>query len=103
MIALGIFSYGKSNLLLPPQFYPFLLRLFAFVIFYQEILTEKPNKMQECIKILLFRILNAVQHVSGDTPPIIRSPKLHKQTLDLHTWKAVGRAVVGLCQVAYAT
>jgi hypothetical protein len=29
--------------------------------------------MQQCIKILLFLILNEAQHVSGDTPPIIRS------------------------------
>jgi len=29
------------------------------------------------------------QHVSGDTPPIIRSPKLHYQPLVLHTWKVV--------------
>jgi len=45
--------------------------------------------MQDCIKILLFLILNEVQHVSGDTPPIIRSLKLHKQPLVLHTWKVV--------------
>jgi hypothetical protein len=43
------------------------------------------------------------QHVLGDTPPIIRSLKLHKQPLVLHTWKVVGRAVVGRCQVLYAT
>jgi len=48
------------------------------------ILTEKPNKMQQCIKILLFLVLNEAQHVSGDTPPIIRSLKLHKQPLVLH-------------------
>jgi len=59
--------------------------------------------MQQCIKILLFPILNEAQHVSGDTPPIIRSLKLHKQPLVLHTWKVVGCAVVGRCQVAYAT
>jgi hypothetical protein len=57
--------------------------------------------MQQCIKILLFLILNEAQHVSGDTQPIIRNLKLHKQSLVLHTWKAVGRAVVRLCQVAY--
>jgi hypothetical protein len=51
--------------------------------------------MQQCIKILLLLILNEAQHVSGDTPPIIRSLKLHNQTLVLHTWKVVGRAVVG--------
>jgi hypothetical protein len=59
--------------------------------------------MQQCIKILLFLILNEAQHVSDDTPPIIRSLKLHKQPLDLHMWKVVGRAVVGLRQVVYAT
>jgi hypothetical protein len=30
------------------------------------------------------------QHVSGDTPPIIRSLKLHWQTLVFYTWKVVG-------------
>jgi len=40
--------------------------------------------MQKCIKILLFLLLNEAQHVSGDTPPIIRSLKLQKQPLDLH-------------------
>jgi len=39
--------------------------------------TEKSNKMQQCIKILLFLILNEAQHVLCDTPPIIRSLKLH--------------------------
>jgi hypothetical protein len=29
------------------------------------------------------------QHVSGDTPPIIRSLKLHRQPLVFHTWKDV--------------
>jgi len=57
--------------------------------------SEKPNKMQQCIKILLFPILNEARHVSGDTPSIIRSLKLHKQPLVLHTWKVVRRAVVG--------
>jgi hypothetical protein len=57
--------------------------------------------MQQCIKILLFLILNEAQLVSGDTPSIIRSLNLHKQPLVLHTWKVVGRAVVGRCQVAY--
>jgi len=40
--------------------------------------------MQQYIKILLFLILNEAQHVSGDTPPIIRSLKLRKQPLVLH-------------------
>jgi hypothetical protein len=61
--------------------------------------------MQQCIKILLFIILNKAQHVSRDTPPIIKSLKLHKQLLVSHMWKVVGRAVVGRavvgrCQLA---
>jgi hypothetical protein len=40
--------------------------------------------MQQCIKIILFYILNEAQHVSGDTLPIIRNIKLHKQPLVLH-------------------
>ena len=56
--------------------------------------------MQQSIKILLFLVLNKAQHVSGDTPPIIRSLKLHKQPLVLRTWKVVVRAVVGRCHVA---
>jgi len=55
--------------------------------------------MQQCFKVLLFLILHKAQHVLGNTPPIIRSLKLHKQPLDLHTWMAVGRTVVGRCQV----
>jgi hypothetical protein len=57
--------------------------------------------MQQCIKILLFLILNEAQHLSGEASPIIRSLKLYKKPLVLHTWKVVGRAVVGHCQVAY--
>ena len=42
--------------------------------------------------------LYEAQHVSGDTPPIIRSLKLHWKPLVLHTWRVVGRVVVGCCQ-----
>ena len=59
--------------------------------------------MQQSIKILLFLILNEAQHVSGDKSLIISSLNLHKQPLVLHKWKVVGSAVVGRCQVAYAT
>jgi hypothetical protein len=47
------------------------------------VLTENLNKTQQCIKILLL-ILNEAQRASGDTPPIIRSLKLHKQHLVVH-------------------
>jgi hypothetical protein len=35
--------------------------------------------------------LYEAQHVSGDTPPIIRSLKPHWQPLVFHTWKGDGR------------
>ena len=41
------------------------------------------------------------QHVSGETPPIIRSLKLHWQPLVFNTWKVVGRVVGGRCQAWY--
>ena len=37
--------------------------------------------------------LYEAQHVSGYTPPIIRSLQLHWQPLVFHTWKVVGRVV----------
>jgi hypothetical protein len=51
---------------------------------------EKSNKMQKCIKIFMIPYLYEAQHVSGDTPPIIRSLKLHWQSLVLYLWKVVG-------------
>jgi hypothetical protein len=45
--------------------------------------------------------LYEVQHVSCDTPPIIRSLKLHWQPLVLHAWKVVGRVVGGRCQALH--
>jgi len=45
----------------------------------------------------IIQYLYEAQHVSGDTPPIIRSQKLHWQPLG-HTWKVVGHVVGGCCQ-----
>ena len=45
--------------------------------------------------------LYEAQHVSGDTPPIIRSLKLHWQPLGFHAWKVVGRVAGGRCQAQY--
>jgi hypothetical protein len=53
------------------------------------------------LKLYYSLFLNKTQHVSEETPPIIRSLKLHKQPLVLHAWKVVGREVVGCCQVAH--
>jgi len=58
--------------------------------------------MQKCIKILIIPKLYEDQHVSNDTELIVRSLKLHWQPLVLHTWKAVGRVVGGLCQAQCA-
>jgi len=53
--------------------------------------------MQQCIKIFISYLYEA-QHVSGDTPPIIWSLKLHWQPLVFHTWRVVGRVVGGRSQ-----
>ena len=45
--------------------------------------------------------LYEAQHVSGDTPPIIRSLKLHWQPLVFHMWKVVGHVVGGHCQAHF--
>jgi len=42
-----------------------------------EIRKEKSNKIQQCIKFFIIPYLYEAQHVSGDTPLIIRSLKLH--------------------------
>jgi hypothetical protein len=47
--------------------------------------------------------LYEAQHVSGDTPPIIRGLKLHWQPLILHTWKVVGSVVSGHCATTRPT
>jgi hypothetical protein len=60
--------------------------------------TEKSNKMQQCIKIFIIPYLYKAQHVLGDTLPIIRSFKLHWQSLVFLTWKVDGRVVGGRCQ-----
>jgi len=39
--------------------------------------------------------LYEAQHASGDTPPIIRSLRLHWHPLTFHTWKVVGHVVGG--------
>jgi hypothetical protein len=46
--------------------------------------------------------LYKAQHVSGDTPPIIRILKLHWQPMVVHTWKIVERVVGGRCQAQCA-
>jgi hypothetical protein len=62
---------------------------------------EKSNKMQQCINIFIIPYLYEAQHVSDDTPPTIRSLKLHWQPLAFYTWKVVGHVVGGRCQAQY--
>jgi hypothetical protein len=69
---------------------------------YSTILTKKTKQDATVYQNFIIPYLNDAQHVSGDTPPIIRSLKLHKQPLVLHMWKVVELVVLGRCQVAYA-
>jgi len=59
-----------------------------------QFIKKNPTRYQNFI----IPYLHEAQHVSGDTPPIIRSLKLHWQSLVFHTWKVVGRVVGGHCQ-----
>jgi hypothetical protein len=56
----------------------------------QAIHKEKSNKTQQCIKTFIIPYLYEAQHVSGDTPPIIRSLNLHWHPPVFHKWKVVG-------------
>jgi len=61
---------------------------------------EKSNKdaTATMYQTIIIPYLYGAQHVSGDTPPIIRSLKLHWQPLIFHMWKVVRRVVGGRCQ-----
>jgi len=48
-----------------------------------QFIKKKTNKMQQCVHIFIIPYLYEAQHVSGNTPPIIRSLKLHWQPLVL--------------------
>ena len=60
-----------------------------------------PTRCNKNVSKFYYSYLYEVQHVSGDTPPIIRSLKLRWQPLVFHTWKVVGRVVGGRCQALY--
>jgi hypothetical protein len=72
-------------------------------IFPKIIRKEKPKQIQQCINIFIIPYLYEAQQVSSDTPPIIRSLKLHGQPLVFHMLKVVGRVVGGRCQTVHAT
>jgi len=62
-----------------------------------QFMQKNPTRCNSLSKFIIPYLYEA-QHVSGDTPPIIRSLKLHSHPLVLHTWKVVGRVVAGRCQ-----
>jgi len=51
---------------------------------------KNPTKCNNVSKFIIPYLYEA-QHVSGDTPPIIRNLKLHLKPLVLHTCTVVGR------------
>jgi hypothetical protein len=62
---------------------------------------KKIQREERMYQNFIIPYLNEAQHVSGGTPPIIRSLKLHWEPLAFHMWKFVGRVVGGLCQALY--
>jgi len=62
---------------------------------------KNPTRCKNISNFFIVPYLSQAQHVSGDTPPIIRSLKLHWKPLVFHTWKVVGRVVGGRCQAQY--
>jgi hypothetical protein len=54
-----------------------------------QFIKKNPTRCNNVSK-FYYSILYKAQHVSDDTPPIIRSLKLHWQALIFHMWKVVG-------------
>ena len=61
-----------------------------------QFIQKNPTKCNSVSKFIIPYLYEA-QHVLGDTPPVIRSLKLHQQPLVLHMWKVVGCVVAGHC------
>jgi len=65
---------------------------------YSTLHKEKNQQDATIYQNFIIPYLYKAQHVSGDTPPIIRSLKLQWQPLVFYTCKVVGRVVGGHCQ-----
>jgi hypothetical protein len=63
---------------------------------------KKNKKYAKIYQNFIIPYLYKTQHVSDDTPLIIRSLKLHWQPLVFYKWKVVGRVVGGRCQAQCA-
>ena len=66
-----------------------------------QFIKKNPTRCKNVSKFIIPYLYEA-QHVSGDTPPIMRSLKLHWQPLVFHAWKVFGRVVGGLFQAQCA-
>jgi len=62
-----------------------------------QFIKRNPTRCSSVSKVFIVPYLYDAQHVSDDTPLIIRSLKLHWKPLVLHTWQVVGRVVGGSC------
>jgi hypothetical protein len=62
---------------------------------------KNPTRCNSVSKFIIPYLYEA-QHISGDTPPIIRSLKLHWQPLVFHTWEVVRNVDGGHCQAQYS-
>ena len=58
---------------------------------------ENQTRCNNVSKFIIPHLYKA-QHISGGSPPIIRSLKLHWQPPVFQTWKVFGRVVGGRCQ-----
>jgi len=67
---------------------------------YLQFIKKNPTRCNNVSNFIIPYLYEA-QHVSGDTPPIIRSLKLHWQPLVFHTWKVVGHVDGGWCQAQW--
>jgi hypothetical protein len=65
---------------------------------------QKKNQQDAAVYQNFIPYFNKAQHVSGDTPSIIRRLKLQNRSLVLHnTVEGCWTCSFGRCQVAYAT
>jgi hypothetical protein len=81
-------------LLFSPKNFSFKLMFVDPCIIVQQFIHKNPTRCNSISKLIIPYLCEA-QHVTGETPPIIRSLKLRQQPLVLHTWKVVGRVVAG--------
>jgi len=65
-----------------------------------QFIQKNPTRCKSVSKFIIPYLYEA-QHVSGDTPPIVRSLKLHWQPLVLHACRVVVCVVTGRCQAEY--